>query len=69
MSISLMEDIRRSQKDPIGINIYYNKNLNIDGKIKNILCGIEEEEIFKAGSWNRNKSNRSNFISRKIRYK
>lgn len=45
MSISLMEDIRRSQKDPIGINIYYNKNLNIDGKIKNILCGIEEEEI------------------------
>ena len=40
-----MEDIRRSQKDPIGINIYYNKNLNIDGKIKNILCGIEEEEI------------------------
>ena len=45
MSISLMEDIRRNQKDPIGINIYYNKNLNIDGKIKNILCGIEEEEI------------------------
>ena len=45
MSISLMEDIRRSQKDPIGINIYYNTNLNIDGKIKNILCGIEEEEI------------------------
>ena len=45
MSISLMEDIRRSQKDTIGINIYYNKNLNIDGKIKNILCGIEEEEI------------------------
>ena len=45
MSISLMEDIRRSQKDPIGINIDYNKNLNIDGKIKNILCGIEEEEI------------------------
>ena len=45
MGISLMEDIRRSQKAPIGINIYYNKNLNIDGKIKNILCGIEEEEI------------------------
>lgn len=45
MSISLREDIIRSQKDPIGINIYYNKNLNIDGRIKNILCGIEEEEI------------------------
>lgn len=45
MSISLREDIMKKQKDPIGINIYYNKNLNIDKRIKSILCGIEEEEI------------------------
>ena len=41
MTISLKEDLMKEQKNPIGINIYYNKNLAIDKRI----CGIEEEEI------------------------
>ena len=45
MTISLKEDLMKEQKNPIGINIYYNKNLTIDKRIKTILCGIEEEEI------------------------
>ena len=45
MTISIREDLMKEQKNPIGINIYYNKNLTIDKRIKTILCGIEEEEI------------------------
>ena len=44
MTISLKEDLMKEEKNPIGINIYYNKNLTIDKRIKTILCGIEEEE-------------------------
>lgn len=45
MTISIRENLMKEEKNPIGINIYYNQNLNIDKKIKTILCGIEEEEI------------------------
>ena len=36
MTISLKEDLMKEQKNPIGINIYYNKNLTIDKRIKTI---------------------------------
>ena len=45
MTISLRERLMNEEKNPIAINIYYNKNLAIDKGIKTILCGIEEEEI------------------------
>lgn len=45
MTISLRERLMNEEKNPIAINIYYNKNLAIDKRIKTILCGIEEEEI------------------------
>lgn len=45
MNINIKEELMREKNNPIGINIYYNKNLDIDKRIKNILCGIEEEEI------------------------
>ena len=45
MTISIREDLMNEEKNPIAINIYYNKNLAIDKRIKTILCGIEEEEI------------------------
>ena len=38
MTISLRERLMNEEKNPVAINIYYNKNLAI-------LCGIEEEEI------------------------
>ena len=45
MTISLRERLMNEEKNPVAINIYYNKNLAIDKRIKTILCGIEEEEI------------------------
>ncbi len=45
MTISLREHLMNEEKNPVAINIYYNKNLAIDKRIKTILCGIEEEEI------------------------
>ena len=45
MAISLRERLMNEEKNPVAINIYYNKNLAIDKRIKTILCGIEEEEI------------------------
>ena len=45
MTISLRERLMIEEKNHIAINIYYNKNLAIDKRIKTILCGIEEEEI------------------------
>lgn len=43
----MTEDIRRgiAKKDKIGIEIFYNSKVNIEGKLSNILWGIEEEEI------------------------
>ena len=46
MTISLRERLMNEEKNPIAINIYYNKNLAIDKRIKTILCGIEEEIPF-----------------------
>ena len=45
MTISLRERLMNEEKNPVAINIYYNKSLAIDKRIKTILCGIEEEEI------------------------
>ena len=45
MTISLRERLMNEEKNPVAINIYYNKNLAIDKRIRTILCGIEEEEI------------------------
>ena len=45
MTISLRERLMNEEKNPVAINIYYNKNLAIDKRIKTILCGIEDEEI------------------------
>ena len=45
MTISLRERLMNEEKNPVAINIYYNKNLAIDKRIKTILCGIDEEEI------------------------
>ena len=45
MTISLRERLMNEEINPVAINIYYNKNLAIDKRIKTILCGIEEEEI------------------------
>ena len=45
MTISLRERLMNEEKNPVAINIYYNKNLAIDKRIKTILCGIEVEEI------------------------
>jgi propanediol utilization protein pduH len=45
MTISLRERLMNEEKNPVAINIYYNKNLAIDKRIKTILCGMEEEEI------------------------
>ena len=45
MTISLRERLMNEEKNPVAINIYYNKNLAIDKRIKTILCGVEEEEI------------------------
>ena len=45
MTISLRERLMNEEKNPVAINIYYNKNLAIDKRIKTILCGIEEAEI------------------------
>lgn len=43
----MIEDIRRdiAKKDRIGINIFYNSKINLEGRLSNILWGIEEEEI------------------------
>lgn len=43
----MTEDIRRgiAKKDKIGIEIFYSSKVNIEGKLSNILWGIEEEEI------------------------
>ena len=35
MTISLRERLMNEEKNPIAINIYYNKNLAIDKRIKN----------------------------------
>ena len=45
MAISLRERLMNEEKNPVAINIYYNKNLAIDKRIKTILCGIEDAEI------------------------
>ena len=35
----------RREKEEIGINIFYSSKIDINGKLSNILWGIEEEEI------------------------
>lgn len=35
----------RREKEEIGINIFYSSKIGINGKLSNILWGIEEEEI------------------------
>lgn len=35
----------RREKEKIGINVFYSSKVDINGKLSNILWGIEEEEI------------------------
>ena len=35
----------RREKEEMGINIFYSSKIDINGKLSNILWGIEEEEI------------------------
>lgn len=37
--------MQREKKEKIGINIFYFSGVNLDERLKNILWGIEEEEI------------------------